>query len=141
MKEEEYVKLPLFGIPRLLPYIRKYIPLIVTMVTLGAVASLIDSAAPLFSRYALDNFVARGSLEGLPVFILLYVGMLILYVVDNFVTTFLCGHVEMSVDRDLRNAAFNHLQELSFSYFNRNNVGYIHARVMSDTGKIGVMVA
>ena len=47
----------------------------------------------------------------------------------------------MSVDRDLRNAAFNHLQTLSFSYFNRNSVGYIHARVMSDSGKIGEMVA
>jgi ATP-binding cassette subfamily B protein len=33
------------------------------------------------------------------------------------------------------------LQELSFAYFNQNNVGYIHARVMSDTGKIGVMVS
>ena len=30
---------------------------------------------------------------------------------------------------------------LSFSYFNQNNVGYIHARVMSDTGKIGELVA
>ena len=44
------------------------------------------------------------------------------------------GTVEMSIDRDLRNKAFNHLQTLSFSYFNRNSVGYIHARVMSDTG-------
>ena len=47
----------------------------------------------------------------------------------------------MKVDRDLRNASFNHLQTLSFSYFNQNNVGYIHARVMSDTGKIGELVA
>ena len=45
------------------------------------------------------------------------------------------------MDRDLRNAAFSHLQTLSFAYFNQNNVGYIHARVMSDTGKIGVMVS
>jgi ATP-binding cassette subfamily B protein len=47
----------------------------------------------------------------------------------------------MRVDRDLRNAAFNHLQTLSFSYFNQNSVGYIHARMISDTGKIGELVA
>ena len=47
----------------------------------------------------------------------------------------------MSVNRDLRNASFNHLQELSFSYFNQNNVGYVHARVMSDTGRIGQLVS
>jgi ATP-binding cassette subfamily B protein len=59
----------------------------------------------------------------------------------NFITTFWAGKLEMSVDRDIRNAGFNHLQELSFSYFNQNNVGYIHARIMSDTGKIGELVS
>jgi len=142
MNEKEEIKsLPLFGIPRLLPYIKKYIPRIALMVLLGFVSSLIDSASPLFNRYALDTYVARGTLEGLPVFVLVYVTMLVVYVLENFLCTYMCGQVEMSVDRDLRNMAFNHLQELSFSYFNQNNVGYIHARVMSDTGKIGVMVA
>ena len=111
------------------------------MVMLGMLASFLDSVWPLFNRYALDHFVAEGTLQGLGGFIAVYVGLLILYVADNMLCTYRCGQVEMSVDRDLRNAAFNHLQELSFSYFNRNNVGYIHARVMSDTGKIGLMVA
>lgn len=45
------------------------------------------------------------------------------------------------MDRDLRNDTFSHLQQVSLSYFNRNNVGYIHARVMSDIGKFGELVA
>ncbi len=139
--QEEIKSLPLFGIPRLLPYIRKYIPKIVFMILLGFISSLIDSASPLFNRYALDNFVAKGTLEGMSVFLTVYFSLLVLYVIENFVCTYMCGQVEMCVDRDLRNRAFDHLQELSFSYFNQNNVGYIHARVMSDTGKIGVMVA
>lgn len=142
MKDKEEIKsLPLFGIPRLLPYIKKYIPKIVFMIILGFISSLIDSASPLFNRYALDNFVTKGTLKGMTGFVILYVTMLVFYVLENFLCTYMCGQVEMSVDRDLRNMAFNHLQELSFSYFNQNNVGYIHARVMSDTGKIGVMVA
>ncbi|MDR9824736.1 ABC transporter transmembrane domain-containing protein, partial [Vibrio sp. FNV 38] len=48
---------------------------------------------------------------------------------------------EVRVNRDLRAAAFNHLQTLSFSYFNQNSVGYIHSRVMSDTGRIGSLVS
>ena len=47
----------------------------------------------------------------------------------------------MYVGRDLKRASFNHLQTLSFSYFNQNSVGYIHARVMSDTNRIGSIVA
>ncbi len=122
-------------------HFKKYIPKIIFMVLLGFISSLIDSASPLFNRYALDHFVAQGTLKGMPVFLMIYFGLLVFYVLENFLCTYMCGQVEMSVDRDLRNLAFNHLQELSFSYFNQNNVGYIHARVMSDTGKIGVMVA
>ncbi len=139
--EENAVSLPFFGVPKLLPYIKRYVPRIIVMVMLGMFASLIDSAVPLMQRYALDHFVVQGTLQGLKGFVILYVAMMVVYMVVNFFTTYLCGQVEMSVDRDLRNAAFNHLQELSFSYFNQNNVGYIHARVMSDTGKIGVMMA
>ena len=140
-KETKYVKLPFFGIPKLYPYIKKYIPTIVFMIILGILSSLVDSIYPIFNRYALDNFVGKKTLEGLTAFIILYVVILVMQTIDNFVSVYMCGKVEMSVDRDLRDEAFSHLQTLSFAYFNQNNVGYIHARVMSDTGKIGVMVS
>ena len=140
-EKEKQVKLPLFGIPRLYPFLKSYIVTIIVMIILGILSSLADSVFPLFNQYALDNFVAKGTLQGLPVFIALYVGILFLQVIDNFICASMCGKVEMNVNRDLRNAAFNHIQELSLAYFNQNNVGYIHARVMSDTGKIGEMVA
>ncbi len=135
------VKLPFFGIPRLHPYIKQYYPKIIFMIILGILSSLADSFYPIFNRYALDNFVGKQTLKGIGVFVLLYVAILLFQVADNFICCYMCGQVELSVDRDLRNAAFNHLQELSLAYFNQNNVGYIHARVMSDTGKIGVMVS
>jgi ATP-binding cassette subfamily B protein len=135
------IKLPLFGIPRLYPYIKQYIPKIIFMIFLGVLSSLADSLFPIFNQYAIDNFVGKKTLEGLTVFIILYVIVLVLQVVDNFICCYICGQVELSVDRDLRNEAFSHLQTLSFAYFNQNNVGYIHARVMSDTGKIGMMVS
>ncbi|MBE5831418.1 MAG: ABC transporter ATP-binding protein [Butyrivibrio sp.] len=142
MKEKEKnIKLPFFGVPKLYPFIKPYLTMIVFMVTLGILSSLIDSVYPIFNRYALDNFVGKGTLEGLSTFVILYVLILVFQTLDNFISVYMCGKVEMYIDRDLRDAAFSHLQTLSFAYFNQNNVGYIHARVMSDTGKIGVMVA
>ena len=47
----------------------------------------------------------------------------------------------MNVGKDLKKAQFEHLQTLSFSYYNTTPVGYIHARVMSDTLKIAGMIA
>jgi ATP-binding cassette subfamily B protein len=139
--ENKIKTLPWLGIPKLLPYVRPYKKIIVQMVTLGMLSSLADSAYPLFNQYAINNFIGQGTLRGLPVFIALYVIVLTLQTIDNYITVAMCGKVEMSVNRDLRNASFSHLQELSLFYFNTNNVGYIHARVMSDSGKIGEMIA
>ena len=139
--ENKIKTLPWLGIPKLLPYVRPYKKIIVLMVTLGMLSSLADSAYPLFNQYAINNFIGQGTLKGLPVFIALYVIVLTLQTIDNYITVAMCGKVEMSVNRDLRNASFSHLQELSLFYFNTNNVGYIHARVMSDSGKIGEMIA
>ncbi len=139
--QEKQVRLPLFGIPRLLPFMKPYRKIMVAMFILGFASSLIDSVYPLFNRYAIDHFIGEGTLDTLKYFIVLYVALLTIQVISNGVSTALCGKIEMVTNRDLRNAAFNHLQTLSFSYFNQNNVGYIHARVMSDTGKIGVLMA
>lgn len=142
-EQEEYknLHLRLFGIPKIIPYVRPYLKKIVWMVIFGVVASLIDSIYPLLNSYILNHYVVRQTLDTLPWFLLTDLLIVAVQSADNFVTTYWCGQVEMSVDRDLRNAAFNHLQTLSFSYFSQNNVGYIHARVMSDTGKIGEMMA
>ena len=140
-RSDQAVSLRLFGIPRLLPYLYPYRGRITRMVLLALICSVIDVSYPLFNRYVLDHFIAEGTLEGLPTFIVVYLVVLFFQAVINDRTMIDSGTVEMSVDRDLRNKAFHHLQTLSFSYFNQNSVGYIHARVMSDTGKIGEAVS
>ena len=140
-KEKEAASLPLFGLPRLMPLLRPYRARMIRMIILGLICSIIDVCYPLFNRYALDRFVAEGTMEGLPGFILLYLAVLSVQSLINNKSMIDAGIVEMHVDRDLRNLAFAHLQTLSFSYFNQNSVGYVHARVMSDTGKIGEAVS
>ncbi len=119
------------------PYRRGHI----AMLILGSVTTICDSIFPLFNRYAIDNFIGRMTLDFMTVFILLYVGLLLIQTVCTYISTRICGRIEVSVNRDLRNGAFTHLQSLSLSYFNRNSIGSIHSRVMSDTSKIGETVA
>ena len=140
-KENKAVSLPLFGLTRLLPLLIPYRTRMIRMIMLGLLCSVIDVCYPLFNRYALDHFVAEGTMAGLPAFILLYLAVLAFQSLVNNKSMIDAGIVEMHVDRDLRNLAFAHLQTLSFSYFNQKSVGYIHARVMSDTGKIGEAVS
>ena len=140
-ENEKNVRLPFFGIPKILPYIKKYRGRIAAMIAMGLGASLIDSIFPLFNRYAIDHFIGEKTLDTVGIFILLYLALLTVYVTINYISIYWSGMTEMDVDRDLRDASFSHLQTLSFAYFNQNNVGYVHARVMSDTGKIGELVA
>ncbi|MGM9940437.1 MAG: ABC transporter ATP-binding protein [Bulleidia sp.] len=135
------VKLPLFGIPRILPYLKSHKKIFFWMIVTTLLASVIDSVYPLFNRYALDHFIALHTLDTIVIFTIGYVFMVVAQCLLNFVSCYFAGKIEMKMNQDLRNAAFNHLQELSFAYFNQNNVGYIHARVMSDTGRIGEMVS
>ncbi|MBB5183088.1 ABC transporter ATP-binding protein [Catenisphaera adipataccumulans] len=121
----------------LIPYRRT----LILMVVLGTLSSVADSFYPLFTSYALDHFIAGQTLDTMPMFIGAYIGLMILQELDNYYCLFQCGRIEMCLDCDLRDTAFHHLQTLSFTYFNQHNVGSIHARVMSDTGKIGEMFA
>ncbi|WP_108774123.1 ABC transporter ATP-binding protein [Lactimicrobium massiliense] len=141
-KTEKKTKiLPWFGLVRLWPYIRQFKAEIIVTMVLTIAATAIDAAWPLFNRYALNHFIGEKTMDTLWYFVAAYVVLLLFQILLNFISIYHTGRIEMTVDRDLRNDAFTHLQTLSFSFFNQNNVGYLHARVMSDTGKIGEMVA
>ena len=131
--------LPFFGIGKMLPFLKKYKKSLLIMVICGLAGTLVDIAVPLFQRYSLNHFVGGGTLDTLWIFIILYVAAIVFAAVANYISAMLATCVEVWLDRDLRNKAFEHLQTLSFSYFNRNSVGYIHARVISDTSKIGFL--
>lgn len=140
-EQKEYVSLPYFGINKLLPYLKPYRGIIICMVILGLTGGLVDIILPLFQRYALNHFIAQGTLDALGSFIAAYVAVLAFQVIANTISAYQACQVELYVGRDMKRASFNHLQTLAFSYYNQNSVGYIHARVMSDTNRIGSLVS
>lgn len=140
-QKEETRSLPFFGIGKVLPYIKSHTGVMRAMVLCGLLGTLLDLAVPQFQRYALNHFIGDETLDTLPWFILVYAASIVLMGGLNYIACAYAMRTEVCVNRDLRNAAFNHLQTLSFSYFNQNSVGYIHARVISDTSRIGSLVS
>ncbi len=141
VQQEQKASLPFFGIPRILPYVRAYRATLAVMIVCGLGGTAVDILMPLLQRYALNHFIAGNTLDTLPWYIAIYVAAILFASVMNYISCRGAMTTEVSVNRDLRAAAFNHLQTLSFSYFNQNSVGYIHSRVMSDTGRIGSLVS
>ena len=141
MREKETKHLKFFGIGRIVPYLSKVKKMLLVMVLFGLVGSLTDIILPLFQRYALDHFVGHGVFDTVAVFMLLYILTILIAAGANYIACALAIIVEMRTNRELRQLGFEHLQTLSFSYFNQNSVGYIHARLMSDTARIGSLVS
>ena len=141
MEEKKTKSLPFFGIPKILPYVKKYRHRLMFMIFCGLGGTAVDIVPPLFQRYALNHFIAENTLDTLPWYIALYILTILFAAVMNYTACRNAMTTGVSVNRDLRSAAFNHLQTLSFSYFNQNSVGYIHSRIMSDTGRIGSLVS
>lgn len=126
---------------RLFPFAKPYKKLLLLIVITNILISIVDVSLPLFQRYAVDNFIEKGTLDGLPVFIAAYLAVIILQVLSFVFYTLSAMKTEMRMGRDLKRACFVHLQTLSFSYYNTTPVGYILARVMSDTNKIAAITA
>ena len=140
-KDDAGVRLPWFGIKRILPFLKRYRRQIILMALFGVVGSAVDIVIPLFQSYAINNYIVTGVLDTLPYFIGLYLLTLTVQISANCFTTYTASCVEYRVGHDLKQACFDHLQTLSFSYFNQNSVGYVHARIMSDTARIGELVS
>lgn len=126
---------------KILPFLKPYKKIFIMIIALNVFCSLVDIALPLFQRYAIDHFIEEKTVEGIIGFGVVYAIVILLQTLSVIFFTRGNMKVEMKVGRDLKKACFVHLQTLSFSYYNVTPVGYILARVMSDTNRIAGLVA
>ncbi len=138
MNEDRNTKhLPFFGIPKVLPFAKPFRFKILLLVLAQFLVSVSDVIRPVLQKYALDHFIKEDTLDGIWGFSFWYAILIIATAIMGYYGVRYCMATDVGMSRDMRNKAFSHLQELSFDYYNQNSVGYIHARVMSDTSRIG----
>ncbi len=130
-----------YGIPAIWPFIRPHRWKIAVLVGCMGLSSVITACLPLFQNYAINHYIGENTLDTLPVFFVCYLLLCIAGTLADNWGCFVSNQVEVLVDRDVRQACFDHVQTLSFSYFNQNSVGYIHSRVISDPNRIGSIVS
>lgn len=141
-EEQEYNKPFSFRIwAKMFPFFRPYRKYFLTTMGLNIFLAGVDLLVPLFQSYAIDHFITKDTLQGLEPFAFAYVLMIVMQTVSVYFSVRAATTIEMKIGQDLKWVQFAHLQTLSFSYYNTTPVGYIHARVMSDTLKIASMVA
>jgi ATP-binding cassette subfamily B protein len=126
---------------KLLPFIKPYKKRMLILMLLMLTGSGFDAITPLMSGYAVDHFITRGTTEGLPLFALVCISAVIVSAIGTMLMARFAINLEVSVSRDLKNALFTHVQELGFDFYNSTPVGTIMSRVISDTDRIGTVLA
>lgn len=107
------------------------------MISLAAV----DISFPLLTQYAIDTFVVPRNLEGLWVVAVAYAVLTVALSLIVFLFIKHAGKIEMGLLYQMRKDAFEKLQKLSFSYYDKNAIGWMIARTTSDASKISETVA
>lgn len=102
---------------------------------------LFDMLFTLFSAYAIKNFFELGDFTHVNLFIVLIVleAFLLGFSVWGFIR--LAGKIEVETNYRLRKEAFETLQRLPFSYFDRTPQGWVMARMTSDSRRLANIIS
>lgn len=132
--EDEYQKevLKKNTILRLLQYLlvyKKQIIIVLTVMVFGIAISIVN---PLLIERAINVEIANKDIRGLIAIAVLAIILNIGYVVGVKIRMFLMARISNHVLLDIRNELYEHIQDLSFSFFDSRPTGKILARIIGD---------
>lgn len=121
---------------RFFSYYKPHMGLFVLDMSVAVISSFLSVIFPLLTNYLLDGPVADGNVR---LMIIVFSVMLAVYVFQA-VSTYIrirWGHIlGVRIENEMRQDLFNHLQLLSFSYFDRTKTGTIMSRITNDLFQI-----
>ncbi len=104
------------------------------------VVALLDSVFTYLGKILIDDGITPGNVAVLGELAAVYAVVILVQACAVFGLIYLTGILGQRVQYDLRKRLFNHLQQLSLSYYSRTPVGWIMSRVTSDTERIADLV-
>ncbi len=121
---------------RFFSYYRPHMGLFVLDMVVAVISSFLSVLFPLLTNYLLEGPVADGNVR---LMVAVFSVMLAVYVFQA-VSTYIrirWGHIlGVRIENEMRQDLFNHLQDLSFSYFDRTKTGTIMSRITNDLFQI-----
>jgi ATP-binding cassette subfamily B protein len=121
---------------RLMGYMKPYKKQLAITLVLMIIAAVCGLLGPLILQIAIDNYMSRGQLAGLMLITLTFLGV-------NFISM-LCVRsrvrimvvVGQEVLFRLRQDLFNHIQKLSFTFYDSRPAGKILVRIINDVNSL-----
>src|SRR5689334_13453528 len=117
---------------RLVTYLRPYKKYVVIAFVFIIFESVLETVFPLLTKIAIDDDIAKGNLAGLGFIALLYAVCLFAKFVSEFLQSYVLSMTGQKIMYDMRMQVFRHLHTLSASFFDKNPVGRLITRVITD---------
>ena len=117
-------------------FFRPHMGLFILDMACALTASVIDLVFPYVSRLSMTELLPNRLFE---TFFVVMAIMFAAYVVKGvmyYLITVLGHRMGVYIEADMRHAVFNHMQSLSFSFFDRNRTGVLMSRITSDLFEI-----
>ncbi len=118
------------------PHLRLVIGFLITILLVAGT----DAIFTFISKQIIDQGIAASNRDALVRYLSYYGGLILLQAVMVFGFIYMASLLGERVRFDLRQRMFNHLQDLSLSYYSRTPVGWIMARVTSDSDRVADLV-
>jgi ATP-binding cassette subfamily B protein len=125
---------------RILAQAMPHWPWLVGFLLAVAAVSVMDSYFTYLGKRIVDEGILAGDRAALMRIVGTYGSLIVAQAGAVFGLIYLAGILGERIRYDLRRKMFDHLQELSFSYFDRTPVGWIMSRVTSDSGRMAELV-
>jgi ATP-binding cassette, subfamily B, bacterial len=127
-------------VTRILMQVTPHWKMVVGFLTLVILITIADSIFTYFGKQLVDNAIIPGDQDALVSILTNYAILSVISAAIVFGFIYITGVLGEKVRYDLRRKLFDHLQHLSFSYFDKTPVGWIMSRVTSDTERIADLV-
>lgn len=123
-------------VKRLMGYLNEHITgIIVVLVSMGITVG-INLLNPLIIEYAIDNYVAAGDVEGLLILGAVALVLSLLFIVFARVRIYVMSKISNEILMKIRQEMYEHIQTLSFSFFDGIPSGKILARIIGDVNSL-----
>ena len=118
---------------RMLGYVRNYWHLVTFSFALTVISRFLRIYVPLISTKAIiDDVILQGNYDQLPFYLLLIIGIYASNSIISFLQRYINSYTSQKIVFMIRNELFTSLQEKSFSFYDRTQIGQLMARVTSD---------
>lgn len=98
--------------------------------------AFLDSLGTYITKLIIDDGILAENLEKVVYYCKLYGIVYLINSISFFVFIYCAGRLGEWIQYDLREKLFNHIQELSFSFFDKSSTGWLLSRITSDTEKM-----